>query len=71
MAHLAMTRKVGDMIRIGKELRVTVLRCRLSDVRLLFEAPPDVLIKLETPPSLTDNTLTSQGLGSASKDAAS
>ncbi len=41
---LALTRKVGEDIWIGEEIRVVVSRCRDGQVGLAFEAPPEVTI---------------------------
>jgi carbon storage regulator len=41
---LVLTRKIGEMIRIGDEVTVQVLAVRGGQVRLGLDAPPDVRI---------------------------
>ncbi len=41
---LVLTRKLGESVVIGNEIRVTVIECSSGIVRLGFEAPPDVSI---------------------------
>jgi len=41
---LVLTRKIGEMIRIGDEVTVRVLAVRGGQVRLGLSAPPDVRI---------------------------
>jgi carbon storage regulator len=41
---LVLTRKIGEMIRIGDEVTVQVLGVRGGQVRLGLSAPPDVRI---------------------------
>jgi carbon storage regulator len=41
---LILTRKVGEMIRIGDQVTIRVLEVRGSQVRLGMDAPPDVRI---------------------------
>jgi sRNA-binding carbon storage regulator CsrA len=50
MARLIVRRKHGEFVKIGPEIRVTVLTHRkggeqyLGDVQLVIDAPPDVVI---------------------------
>jgi carbon storage regulator len=41
---LVLSRKVNEQIVIGENIRLTVVSIRGNQVRLGFEAPPDVLI---------------------------
>ena len=41
---LVLSRKVNEQIVIGDNIRVTVVSIRGNQIRLGFEAPPDVLI---------------------------
>lgn len=42
---LILARKAGESIRIGDEVKLTVLRVRKNEVRLGLEAPREVLIR--------------------------
>jgi carbon storage regulator CsrA len=42
---LILARKAGESIRIGDEVKVTVIRVRRNEIRLGFEAPDDVQIR--------------------------
>jgi carbon storage regulator len=42
---LVLTRKVGEQIVVGENIRVTVVAVNGQRVRLGFEAPGDVLIR--------------------------
>lgn len=44
---LILARKAGESIRIGDDVKVTVIRVRRNEIRLGFEAPHDV--KIRTP----------------------
>lgn len=44
---LVLTRKTGEMIRIGDQITVRVLEARGSQVRIGIEAPDDVKIYRE------------------------
>lgn len=44
---LMLTRKPGESIVIGNNIRVTVLAASSSSIKLGFEAPPDVSIYRE------------------------
>lgn len=44
---LVLTRKVGQRIRIGEEITVTVVRIQGDKVRIGIEAPPEVAIHRE------------------------
>lgn len=44
---LILARKAGESIRIGDDVKVTVIRVRRNEIRLGFEAPSDV--KIRTP----------------------
>lgn len=41
---LVLTRRVGDKIRIGRDIEVMVSRVKDGNVRLSIKAPPEVLI---------------------------
>jgi carbon storage regulator len=41
---LVLSRKIGETIHIGDEVRLTVVAVQGNRVRLAFEAPPDVVI---------------------------
>jgi carbon storage regulator len=42
---LILARKAGESIRIGDDVKVTVIRVRRNEIRLGFEAPDDVKIR--------------------------
>jgi len=42
---LILARKAGESIRIGDDVKVTVIRVRRNEIRLGFEAPDDVEIR--------------------------
>lgn len=42
---LILARKAGESIRIGDDVKVTVIRVRRNEIRLGFEAPDDVQIR--------------------------
>lgn len=44
---LVLTRKLGENVRIGDEIKITVLEVRSGQVKLGFEAPPEVKIYRE------------------------
>ena len=44
---LIFTRRVGEEIRIGNDIRVRILEVKGKQVRLGIEAPPDVIIHRE------------------------
>jgi carbon storage regulator len=44
---LILARKAGESIRIGDDVKVTVIRVRRNEIRLGFDAPEDV--KIRTP----------------------
>lgn len=44
---LILTRKSGERITIGDQIRVTVLEIRGKQVRLGIEAPPDTMVHRE------------------------
>ena len=44
---LILTRRVGEVIRIGDDISVTVLEVKGSQVRLGFSAPKDVAVHRE------------------------
>jgi carbon storage regulator len=46
---LVLTRKVGERIRVGPAVVVTVLRCKTGVVRLGVEAPATVRVLREEP----------------------
>jgi carbon storage regulator len=41
---LILTRKVGETILIGENIRIMVIQVRGKQVRLGIEAPPDLLV---------------------------
>ena len=41
---LVLTRKVGEKIRIGNDVVLTVVKCRSNTIKLAIEAPLDVTI---------------------------
>ena len=41
---LILTRKVGETVLIGKNIRIMVVQVRGKQVRLGIEAPPDLLV---------------------------
>lgn len=41
---LVLSRKVGERVRLGRNIYVTVVRCQDGKVRLGFEAPPELQI---------------------------
>jgi carbon storage regulator len=44
---LVLTRKSGESIQIGPQVKVTVIEVRGSQVRLGVEAPPEIMIHRE------------------------
>jgi len=44
---LVLSRKVGERIRIGDHIKVTVVRVAQNTVRLGIEAPPDLMVVRE------------------------
>ncbi len=44
---LILTRKVGETLVIGNEIKITVLGYKANQVRLGIEAPPDVTVHRE------------------------
>ena len=51
---LVLTRRSGESILIGEEIRIRVLRASGSRVRIGIEAPPDVrIIREKAPPEPT------------------
>lgn len=44
---LVLTRKLGENIRIGDQVKITVLEVRSGQVKLGIEAPPDVKVHRE------------------------
>jgi carbon storage regulator len=44
---LVLSRKVGESIRIGHQITVTVLNCRNNDVRIGITAPSDIPVNRE------------------------
>ena len=44
---LVLTRKLGENIRIGDAVKITVLEVRSGQVKLGIEAPPDVKVHRE------------------------
>ena len=50
---LVLTRKIGEKIRIGEEVVLTIVKCRGNTVKLGFEAPADVKIERDELPQKT------------------
>lgn len=46
---LILARKAGESIRIGDDVKVTVIRVRRNEIRLGFEAPAEVKIRTPEP----------------------
>lgn len=44
---LVLTRKLGENIRIGDQVKITVLEVRSGQVKLGIEAPPEVKVHRE------------------------
>ena len=44
---LVLTRKLGENIRIGDSVKITVLEVRSGQVKLVIEAPPEVKVHRE------------------------
>jgi carbon storage regulator len=44
---LVLTRKLGENIRIGDSVKITVLEVRAGQVKLGIDAPPDVKVHRE------------------------
>ncbi len=44
---LILTRKLGETIRIGNKIKVTVLEAKGKQIRIGIEAPPDVTVHRE------------------------
>lgn len=44
---LILTRKIGESLIIGDNIRITVLEIRGKQVRLGIEAPPDIAVMRE------------------------
>ena len=44
---LVLSRKVGESIRIGHQITITVLNCRNNDIRIGITAPSDIPVNRE------------------------
>jgi len=44
---LILTRKLGEIIRIGNEIKVTILEVKGRQIRIGIDAPPDVAVHRE------------------------
>jgi len=44
---LILTRKLGETIRIGNKIKVTILESRGKQIRIGIDAPPDVTVHRE------------------------
>lgn len=44
---LVLTRKLGEVIRIGDDIKITVLEVRPSQIKLGIDAPPEVKVHRE------------------------
>lgn len=44
---LILTRRVGEMVKIGDSIEVTVLQVKGAQVRLGIKAPPEVVVLRE------------------------
>ena len=44
---LVLTRKLGETIRIGDQVKITVLEVRAGQVKLGIDAPPDIKVHRE------------------------
>lgn len=44
---LVLTRKLGENIRIGDNVKITVLEVRGTQVKLGIEAPPEIIVHRE------------------------
>ena len=44
---LILTRKLGETIRIGNEIKVTILDAKGRQIRIGIDAPPDVTVHRE------------------------
>jgi carbon storage regulator len=54
---LVLSRKAGEVLRIGDEIRVTVVRLGPRSVRLAIEAPREIaVVREELLPGTTPNT---------------
>jgi carbon storage regulator len=47
VGKLVLSRKTGETVRVGENVRVTVVRVGPNNVRLLFDAPPEINIVRE------------------------
>ena len=61
---LILARKAGESIRIGTDVKVTVIRVRRNEIRLGFEAPREVEIRT---PERTDEDDESGGEGGSGR----
>ena len=44
---LILTRKLGETIRIGNEIKITILDAKGKQIRIGIDAPPDVTVHRE------------------------
>ncbi len=44
---LVLTRKLGEIIRIGDDIKITLLEVRSGQVKLGIEAPPEIQVHRE------------------------
>ncbi len=58
---LILARKAGESIRIGDEVKVTVIRVGRNEIRLGFEAPRE--IEIRTPEQQEDEAVEGGGAG--------
>lgn len=63
---LILTRRVGESVRIGDDIKISVLNVRKNQVRIGFEAPGDhpvyreeIWVQKQSPESKTDTDSTS------------
>jgi len=47
MGNLVLTRKLGETIRVGDRVKITVLEVRSGQVKLGIDAPPEVKVHRE------------------------
>lgn len=54
---LVLTRKVGEKIRIGNNVVLTVVKCGANSTKLAFDAPPEIKINRDELPEQTADEL--------------
>lgn len=67
---LILTRKIGEVICIGDNIKVTVMKINCKQVRLAIEAPPEIAVNREEIARRIELAV-GEGIGSAGMPAGS